>query len=480
MIKIKPVILCGGSGTRLWPLSRFGFPKQFICLSGRLSLFQEAVKRLFDLSNSVLNISSPIIVTNEEHRFLAQEQLREINISTEKAILEPVGRNTAPALTLAALAAIQDGDDPILVVTPSDYTIKDGVSFNSAINDAVCLALDGNIVILGVKPSKPETGYGYIKAVATSASAYKVEKFVEKPTEEKAYEFILNPDYFWNAGIFIIKASVWLQAVNIFNIAMLNAIQLAWNHRVMNGIFVRFDPMLFAAIPCDSIDYAVMEHCPTNTFPVYMVPLDAGWDDLGGWEAVWNILPKDENGNAHIGDVVEIGSNNTLVYSTSRLVSLVGVQDLVIVETPDAVLVLDKAFSQEVKDVVNLLHLKERSECIRHCRVYRPWGWFDTLEEGNHFKVKRIQVKPKASLSLQMHRHRAEHWIVVRGTAQIVCGDKKFLLTENQSTFIPLGEVHRLTNPCSSPLELIEVQSGDYLGEDDIIRIDDHYGREEG
>lgn len=482
MIHITPVILCGGSGTRLWPLSRAGFPKQFLSLTGNESLFQQAAQRLVAVSADDIQVAKPLIVTGEEHRFLAAEQLREVSIELSAALLEPVGRNTAPALTLAALAAQQNDTDPVLVVTPADQTVIDQVAFTVAMQNAIREAATGSIVILGISPDRPETGYGYIQASAgTNEPAMSVQRFVEKPDASTAQQYLDEGGYYWNAGMFILKASVWLQALEQFRPDILQATTQAWSKRNTDANsaipFIRPGKAEFAAIPAESVDYAVMEHCPGSPFAIKMVPLDAGWSDLGAWDAVWNVLPKDEHGNAHVGDVLTTHSRNTLVHASSRLVSLVGVSDLIVVETPDAVLVADKARSQDVKHIVAQLQATKREEHTLHRKVHRPWGWYDSIDEGGRFKVKRIQVKPKASLSLQKHHHRAEHWIVVTGTAEITNGNKVLSLTENQSTYIPLGEVHRLANPGTIPLEIIEVQSGSYLGEDDIVRFEDTYGR---
>jgi mannose-1-phosphate guanylyltransferase/mannose-6-phosphate isomerase len=486
-ISVTPVILCGGSGTRLWPLSRTGFPKQFLSLTGNESLFQQAAQRLVGLGNANINVASPVIVSGEEHRFLAAEQLREIGIALGAALLEPVGRNTAPALTLAALAAAENGQDPVLVVTPADQTVADTAAFTKSVQQAIEEAAHGSIVILGVTPDKPETGYGYIQVAAPDRHGDEISeqeikcqdvlRFVEKPNLQTAEQYLAEGHYFWNAGMFVLKASVWLAALDKFAPDILQATRAAWQQRSTDAQFVRPGKTEFAAVPSESVDYAVMERCSGSAFPIKVVPLTAGWNDLGAWDAVWNVQAKDEKGNAHIGDVLSTDSCNTLVHASSRLVSLVGVSDLVVIETADAVLVADKSRSQDVKAIVNQLSAQKREEQTLHRKVHRPWGWYDSIDEGGRFKVKRIQVKPKASLSLQKHHHRAEHWIVVTGTAEITNGDKVLTLTENQSTYIPLGEVHRLANPGSIPLEIIEVQSGSYLGEDDIVRFEDTYGR---
>jgi mannose-1-phosphate guanylyltransferase/mannose-6-phosphate isomerase len=446
-------------------------------LTGKESLFQGAINRLMGLSGEEINIGSPLIVTNEEHRFLALEQLREIGVAPGAALLEPVGRNTAPALTLAALAAVENDEDPVLIVTPADQTVADTAAFNQAMHDAIAKAADGVIVILGITPDSPETGYGYIQAQFENTPTLLVERFVEKPDAATAQLYLEDGNYYWNAGIFVLKASIWLQAIETFRPDIAVTTHAAWSKRSSDAAFVRPSKAEFSEIPSDSIDYAVMERCPKSLFSIRMVPLKAGWSDLGAWDAVWNLLPKDLHGNAHVGDVLATDSRDTLVNATSRLVTLVGVQNLVVVETPDAVLVADRFRSQEVKHIVNALQQQKRDEHALHRKVHRPWGWYDSIDEGDRFKVKRIQVKPKASLSLQKHHHRAEHWIVVKGTAEITIGEKVLVLTENQSTYIPLGEVHRLSNPGTIPLEIIEVQSGSYLGEDDIVRFEDTYGR---
>ena len=428
MIQATPVILCGGSGTRLWPLSRTGFPKQFLCLTGNESLFQQAALCLANLGNQDIRVAAPIIVTGEDHRFLASEQLREVDVELGCALLEPVGRNTAPALTLAALAAMGEGADPVLVVTPADQTVVNPAAFTAAMQSAVAEAANGTIVILGVTPDKPETGYGYIKTEPSlrgeAEAIHIVQRFVEKPDSATAQTYLNEGGYYWNAGMFVLKASVWLKALEQFRPDILNATQAAWDKRSADNTFVRPGKAEFAAIPSESVDYAAMEHCPSSSFQIKMVPLDAGWNDLGAWDSVWNVLPKDAAGNAHLGDVLTTDSKNTLVHATSRLVSLVGVENLIVVETPDAVLVADKSRSQDVKHIVTQLQKTKREEHTLHRKVHRPWGWYDSIDEGGRFKVKRIQVKPKASLSLQKHHHRAEHWIVVTGTAEITNGDQ--------------------------------------------------------
>jgi mannose-1-phosphate guanylyltransferase/mannose-6-phosphate isomerase len=477
MIQVTPIILCGGLGTRLWPLSRTGFPKQFLCLTGKESLFQQAATRLAQLGSADTTVSAPLLVTGEEHRFLATEQLRESGIGLGHALLEPMGRNTAPALTLAALAAQAGGEDPVLVVTPADQTVTNTTAFTQAMQQAIQEAAAGTIVILGIVPDRPETGYGYIQVYGGDFTALTVQRFVEKPDAATAQSYLDAGGYFWNAGMFVLKASVWLKALEQFRPDILQATSIAWDQRREDGHFVRPGEEAFKAISAESIDYAVMEHAPAAGLPIKMVPLDAGWSDLGAWDAVWSVLPKDTAGNAHVGDVLFTDSRNTLVQATSRLVSILGVDDLIVIETPDAVLVADRAHSQDVKHIVKVLADQGREEQTLHRKVHRPWGWYDSIDEGERFKVKRIQVKPGASLSLQKHHHRAEHWIVVKGTAEIINGEHKLTLTENQSSYIPLGEVHRLANPGTIPLEIIEVQLGSYLGEDDIVRFEDHYGR---
>jgi mannose-1-phosphate guanylyltransferase/mannose-6-phosphate isomerase len=475
-ISIQPVIMAGGSGTRLWPLSRSGFPKQFLSLGSDDSLFQLAVGRLVGLAAADIAVGAPLIVGNAEHRFLALEQLREKGIAPAAVILEPVGRNTAPALTLAALAACEGGADPVLVVSPADQTVTDQPAFTAALQKAVRGAADGAIVILGITPTSPETAYGYIRSTS-GEGLQKVAQFVEKPDAATAARYLAEGGYTWNSGMFVLRASVWLKALAQFRPDILAATQAAWSGRTPDERFIRPTREAFLAVPSESVDYAVMERCPGSAFDIRMVPLDAGWNDLGAWDAVWQVAAKDAAGNSGVGDVMFEDSRNTLVHASGRLVTTLGVDNVVIVETADAVLVADRERSQDVKKIVNRLTSEKRTEHSLHRKVHRPWGWYDSVDAGPRFQVKRIMVNPGATLSLQMHHHRAEHWIVVQGTAEVTCGDRKTILTENQSTYIPLGETHRLANPGKLPLEIIEVQSGSYLGEDDIVRFEDTYGR---
>ena len=484
-MQIQPVILCGGSGTRLWPLSRAGFPKQFLVLSGTSSLFQQAIERVNGLGNSEISVGKLMIVTNEEHRFLALDQLRELKAISAEFLLEPSGKNTAPALTLAALRAAEDGNDPVLVVTPADQTIQNIKAFTSSLQASIRVAQGGGIAVFGIKPTKPETGYGYIKHRPEHGmlGEYKVIQFTEKPDTKTAQEYFNSGQYAWNSGMFVLRASVWLKAIKQFREDIYSVCLTSWQgkseDRLGDTVFVRPDKEVFAQIPAESIDYAVIEKCPKASFPIDMVELDAGWSDLGAWDAVWQVQggQADEHGNVHIGDILHAQSKNNLVHATSRLVGTVGIENLVIIETADAVLVATREHSQEVKQIVSQLEKKKREEKNLHRKVNRPWGWYDSVDEGERFKVKRIQVNSGASLSLQMHHHRAEHWIVVKGIAEVTNGEKTIRLKENESTYIPRGEKHRLSNPGKEPLVIIEVQSGSYLGEDDIVRFEDIYQR---
>ena len=494
MALVIPVILCGGSGTRLWPLSRTGFPKQFLVLSGcgsNQSLFQEAITRLNGIGQSKespgdIQLGSTLVVTNEEHRFLALDQLRELDSISATLLLEPVGRNTAPALIMAAFYAAQSSkDDPILVVTPADHTIYNQAKFTKALQDCIQVVQDDHevIAILGIRPTSAETGYGYIKRSGSkdSHNAHPVERFVEKPDTKTAQAYLDDSNYLWNAGIFVLRASTWLAALQEFRSDIFEASKKAWQVNSEDATstyqFIRPGKEEFKDIPAESIDYAVIQKCPGSRFTVKMVELDAGWNDLGAWEAVWQVGNKDVDKNVVSGNVMLVDSKNCLVYSSSRLVSAVGLDNIVIIETPDALLVADKSKSQDVKNIVVQLGSTNHELKDLHRKVSRPWGWYDSIDQGENFKVKRILVKPGASLSLQKHHHRAEHWVVVKGVAEITNGEQVITLQENQSTYIPKGQTHRLANPGCDPLEIIEVQSGEYLGEDDIIRIEDTYGR---
>ena len=476
-----PVLMSGGSGTRLWPASRKEYPKQFLCLGGERTLLQETVMRL-QSGNSL------IVVGNAEHRFLISDQLQELGLSTERTpiILEPSGRNTAPAVALAALAAMQGGQDPVMVVSPTDHSIGDSGAFTRAVQTALAQAATGAVVTLGIVPSRAETGYGYIRAdrktsLVAGSEVYNVEAFVEKPNAATAEQYLASGSYYWNGGLFVMKASVWLKALGQFRPDILQAVQTAWEARqedaVGQNVFLRPDPDLWKQVPSESVDYAVMEKLCGSGIALQVVPMQADWTDLGAWDAVWDHMPKDAAGNATTGDVLLQASTGSLVQAEHRMVGLIGMQDVVVIETADAVLVAAKDQTQKVKDMVAQLEAQKRSLGNSHRKVHRPWGWYDSIDFGARHQVKRICVKPGARLSLQKHHHRAEHWIVVSGTAEVTCDDKVMLLTENQSTYIPLGAVHRLANPGKVPLEIIEVQSGAYLGEDDIVRFEDNYGR---
>ena len=481
MHSIVPVIIAGGSGTRLWPLSRALYPKQFLALTGEHTLFQEAAERLAAIACDDIASSGMSIVCNDEHRFLVRDQLREIGIDDAALLLEPAGRNTAPALTFAALQARLDGADPILVVSPADQALTEPARFVVAARQAVRAAADGAIVTLGIVPSGAEIGYGYLHCPdAADGAPSEVARFVEKPDLATAERYLAEGAYFWNSGMFVVRASVWLAAIAAFRSDIAQATQAAFAARHADNGFIRPGKAEFLGVPAESVDYAVMEPATERReagYRVRMVKLDAGWSDLGAWDAVWAVSARDTAGNAAQGDVLFEDSRGTLVHASSRLVGALGVDNLVIVETPDAVLVAERSRSQDVKRLVTRLARDGRSEGEIHRRVHRPWGWYDSIDAGARFQVKRILVNPGARLSLQMHHHRAEHWIVVCGTAEVTCGEKKILLGENQSTYIPLGETHRLCNPGKVPLEIIEVQSGAYLGEDDIVRFEDSYGR---
>lgn len=467
-----PVILSGGSGSRLWPLSRALFPKQFLALHADITMLQDTLQRLDGLTG----VAAPMVVCNEEHRFIVAEQLRGQKLGNPSILLEPVGRNTAPAIAVAAIAAQQNGEDPVLLVLPADHVIQNNAAFHAGIEVARKVAEAGAMVTFGIKPTAPEVGYGYIKAASasTNAGALTLERFVEKPNRATAEQYVSSGEYFWNSGMFMFRASVYLAELEKFAPEMVSACHAAVAGGQADLDFIRLDKNAFAACPEDSIDYAVME----KTDKAVVVPLDAGWSDVGSWSALWEIGAKDENGNVTKGDVLTVNTNNSYVHAADgRLIAVVGLDDVVVVETSDAILVAHKDKVQDVKKVVEQLKAENRSEAIHHRVVYRPWGNYDSIDNGTRYQVKRITVKPGAKLSVQMHHHRAEHWIVVSGTAMVQNGDKEILLTENQSTYIPVGVVHALENPGKIPLELIEVQSGSYLGEDDIVRFQDRYGR---
>ncbi|MBL79912.1 MAG: mannose-1-phosphate guanylyltransferase/mannose-6-phosphate isomerase [Nitrosomonadaceae bacterium] len=480
MHSLTPVILCGGSGTRLWPLSREQYPKQLLqLLDGNNSLLQSTIQRIEGFADT--KTERTIVVCNEEYRFVVAEQLRVIN-KNATIILEPEGRNTAPALTISALYATQNNNDPVLLVMPADHIILDVPSFQDTIQKSMKLALDGAIVTFGITPESPETGYGYIKygPKYDKDGALYIECFVEKPDSKTAEFYLGTNSYLWNSGLFMVRASVWISAISQYRADILKTCQKAWAQHSINGEFLRPEKKIFLQCPSESIDYAIMENIGTKmqSFPIGLVkPLSAGWSDIGTWESLWKILPKNNEGNVSQGDVLLHNCKNTLSISTNRLVTCIGTKNLVVVETPDAILIADKNKTQDVKEIVDKINKKKRTEGQVHRKVLRPWGWYDCIDIGKHFQVKRITVNPGASLSLQMHHHRAEHWIVVRGSAQVTCGDSKYLVSINESTFIPLGTKHRLQNPGPGLLEMIEVQSGSYLGEDDIVRFEDIYGR---
>jgi mannose-1-phosphate guanylyltransferase/mannose-6-phosphate isomerase len=473
-IKVKennimiPVILSGGSGTRLWPLSRGHYPKQFLPLITDHTMVQETILRL----NGLEGLKAPIAVCNEDHRFMMAEQLWEIDAKPAAIILEPVGKNTAPAVAMAALTAAS-GDD-ILLVLPADHVIANLEAFHKAIIQAKALAAQGFLVTFGVVPNEPETGYGYIKRdVLQEGTAFNVAAFVEKPDADTAKHYLQSGDYYWNSGMFAFKASSFLSELEKFNPEMLSICRQALKAAKVDLDFVRLNKELFSTCPANSIDYAVME----RTDKAVVIPLDAGWSDVGSWSALWDVTDKDPFGNAISGDVLTVDTRDSYIHAQNKLVAVIGVQNLVIVETDDAVMIAPKDRVQEVKQIVVQLKELGRSEADFHRKCYRPWGHYDLVDIGDRHQTKRIVVKPGGKLSVQKHHHRAEHWVVVKGTALVTKGDEKQLITENESTFIPLGIVHCLENPGVIPLEIVEVQSGSYLGEDDIIRFGDQYGR---
>lgn len=464
-MNIQPVILSGGSGTRLWPMSREHYPKQLLPLYGEETLLQQTVMRIEDLKGA----KPPIVVCNEEHRFLIGEQLLEIGVKPASLILEPVGRNTAPALTLAALSLPESDRKTVLLVMPADHVIRDSDAFLAAVSIGASLAEQGYLTTFGIVPGAPETGYGYIRCGENGC----VEAFVEKPDADTARRYVESGNYLWNSGMFMLRVDIWLSELDRHAPSIRQSCEQAMREGRRDGDFSRVGRDSFIACPSNSIDYAVME----KTDKAMVVPLDAGWSDIGAWPAIWEISDQDENGNVMRGDVMAQDTRNSYLLAQHRLLATVGINDLIVAETADAVLVAHKDKAQDVKGLVNILKQQKRTESLMHRRVYRPWGTYEGVDVGERFQVKRLVVKPGAALSLQLHHHRAEHWVVVKGTAKVTRGEVVILLSENESTFIPLGTKHRLENPGSIPLEIIEVQSGGYLGEDDIVRFDDHYDR---
>lgn len=463
-----PVIMSGGSGTRLWPLSRKHKPKQFLKLFGDNTMFQQTLKRL----TGVASLEPPIVVCNQDHRFMVAEQLQQLEITSPTIILEPFAKNTAPALAIAALQAISNGNDPILLVLAADHVIEDTDAFHHAISVAEQEAEKGALVTFGIVPTAPNTGYGYIQA-SEKEQVSKVKAFVEKPDLATAETYFSSGDYYWNSGMFMFKASTLVSELEKYSPAIIKACKASLSGGVEDLDFIRLGSEQFEACPEDSIDYAVME----KTDKAVVVPLNAGWSDVGSWSSLWECAEQDDFNNVLRGDVVLDQVKNSYVHSETRLVSVLGLDDVIVVETADAIMVASKDKSQDVKNIVNKLKQSKRTEAEMPRLCYRPWGFYDSIDTGGRFQVKRITVNPGASLSLQMHHHRAEHWIVVTGTAEVTCGDNVILLSENQSTYIPLGQKHRLHNPGVVPLEIVEVQSGSYLGEDDIVRFDDNYHR---
>lgn len=468
---IYPVILCGGAGTRLWPMSRRLLPKQFLPLVSERSMLQETALRVAGMPG----VAPPVVVSNEEHRFLVAEQLRELNGRPAVQILEPAGRNTAPAVAAAALHISAVDPDAVMLVLPADHLISNELAFRDAVTHAATLAAKGWLMTFGIAPASPATGYGYIEQgeVIAGTSAFKVARFVEKPDEAQARSFLAGGRHYWNSGIFAFAAGAFLDALRRHRADILEAVTASWSGRTHDMDFVRLGAEAFAACPADSIDYAVME----KTDRAGTVPVDMGWSDVGSWSTLWEVTEKDAQGNVLRGDVHAVASKNCYIRAEKRMVSVLGLEDAVIVETDDAVLVAHRSCVQQVKDVVGHLDRAKRQEHLSHKRVYRPWGYYECVDAGNRYQVKRLMVKPQHALSLQMHHHRAEHWVVVCGTARVTRGDDVQLVSENQSTYIPIGTKHRLENPGKVPLFLVEVQSGGYLGEDDIVRFEDAYHR---
>ncbi|MBT8123083.1 MAG: mannose-1-phosphate guanylyltransferase/mannose-6-phosphate isomerase [Gammaproteobacteria bacterium] len=470
-MSLYPVILSGGSGSRLWPLSREHFPKPLLPLVSSQTLLQDTACRLDEIDD----LADAVYVCNEEHRFLLAEQVTQLGKRPATIILEPEGRNTAPALTLAALFLLQKDPHAMMIVMPADHVIKEAASFVEAVQQGRASAEAGKLVTFGIVPETAETGYGYIRRDSgdTVNGAYRVGQFVEKPDLETAEQYLAAGDYFWNSGIFLMRADKWLQEMTANRPDIVAACQAAMDAGKQDSDFFRIDQESFRACPSDSIDYAVME----KTADAVVIPVSAGWSDVGAWTALWNICPRDDSGNVIKGDVITHDTNNAFLLAQHRCLATVGLDNIIVIETADAVLVASKDKAQDVKEIVSHLKKEQREECKVHREVFRPWGSYEGIDTGHRFQVKRLSVKPGAQLSLQKHHHRAEHWVVVKGTALVTCGDQVFHLHENESTFIPMGEKHRLENPGEIPLEIIEIQSGSYLGEDDIVRYEDVYDR---
>ncbi len=463
---VVPVILSGGSGTRLWPMSRKHYPKQLLKLTGPWSMLQETAMR-------IAHLGAPTVVCNDEQRFLIAEQLGELDGATAAIILEPIARNTAPAIAVAALKALQQDDDAIMVVLPADHLIREETMFREALDRAIARAAEGHLVVFGVRPDKPETGYGYIRAAGDTESGAAVVEFVEKPDAATAEKYLASGEYFWNSGMFVFKAATLVQELTRFEPAMMDYCRQAFEEAAVDLDFIRLGQAAMEACPSESIDYAVLE----RTDHAWMVPLDISWSDLGSWSSILEVMDKDEQGNARRGDVITEDCSGCLFHANDHLIAAIGVSDLVVVDTTDALLIASRDRVQDVKMLVSRLDERGREEHLTHSEVYRPWGSYESVDHGERYQVKRITVNPGQSLSLQMHHHRAEHWVVVQGTAEVQVGEKSHMLAENESIYIPLGEKHRLRNPGKMPLHLIEVQSGSYLGEDDIVRYEDNYGR---
>jgi mannose-1-phosphate guanylyltransferase/mannose-6-phosphate isomerase len=478
-MNVVPVILAGGTGSRLWPLSRAEYPKQFLQIYENLTLFQETLGRLLKITQKDISLDKFLIVANEEHRFIVLDQIKYFEHLESLVVLEPFSKNTAPALTLAAVQAIENGGDPVLVVSPADHIIKDNEKFIESLNKAIILASNGSIIVFGIKPENASTGFGYIKVNASEgdSGAFKVIDFKEKPDLKTAESYYADEAHFWNSGIFVLKASIWIEAIKLYDLKMFDLVSKAFSNKTEDNQFIRPNLEFFEQIPANSIDYAVIERCAQSDFSLEMIPLDVGWSDLGSWDALWHKKNKDNDGNVVKGDVLLENVKNSLIYSADRLVTAIDINNLIIVETPDAILVSNRESGQKIKEIVKSLEHKGRTEAKANRKVLRPWGAFDLIDEGLGFKVKRIEVNPGCSLSLQVHQNRAEHWIVVKGEATVVFEKETFKLLKNESTYIPKGSIHRLSNLGSEILEIIEVQTGEYLNEDDILRIDDSYGR---